>query len=69
MLTRMGRRQKIKKKIDGHRRHIDEHRRKIDEERAKPNPNENLIELWRKQIANAERQIEKLQRRMERRSD
>lgn len=65
----MGRRQKIKKKIEGHRRHIAEHQRKIDEERAKTNPNDNLIELWRKQIANAERQIEKLQRRMERRSD
>lgn len=65
----MGRRRRIKKKIAGHRRDIQEHERKNEDEMAKPNPNENLIRLWRKQIANAERQIEKLERRIERRTD
>ena len=62
----MGERQKILKKIEGHRQHIMEHERKIEEEMAKPRPNEKRIALWHKQIANAQRQIEKLERRLKR---
>lgn len=62
----MGERQKILKKIEGHRKHITEHERKIEKEMAKPRPNEKRIALWRKQIANAQRRIEKLERRLKR---
>ncbi len=63
----MGERQKILRKIAGHRRHIEAHQRKIEEELMKQRPNENRIELWRKQITNAQRQIEKLERRLKQR--
>jgi hypothetical protein len=43
------------------------HEAKIRAEQAKPYPNEARIELWRKQIANAQAQIEKLERRLQRR--
>jgi len=63
----MGITKDIRKKIEGHRAMIAEHEAKIEEERKKPHPDERLIRLWEKQIANARAQIEKLERRLRRR--
>jgi len=62
----MGHRKKIRKMIRGHQRHIEAHKRKIAREASKSRPDKNLIEVWKKQIANAERQVSKLERRLER---
>jgi ubiquinone biosynthesis protein UbiJ len=63
----MGIARDIRKRIEGHQRIIATHEAKIRTEQAKPYPNEARIELWRKQIANAQAQIEKLERRLQRR--
>lgn len=63
----MGITRDIRKKIEAHRRMIAEHEAKIQTELQKPHPDEGLIELWEKQIANARAQIKRLERRLKRR--
>jgi hypothetical protein len=51
----------------GHERCVREHQEKIEKELQSPNPRWILIGTWKKHIENAERQIEKLDRRLTRR--
>jgi hypothetical protein len=63
----VGETKKIGKKIAGHQRSIREHQEKIDRELKSPNPDWILIQTWEKHKENAQRQIEKLEQRLERR--
>lgn len=62
----MSKRKDYRKQLEGHRQALEEHLRKLEEERRRPQPRQWLIELWEKQIANIRRQIEKLERRLQR---
>ncbi len=62
----MGERRKLRKKLEAHRRSLREHLAKIEEEKRRPKPRWHLIRLWEKHIANIRRQIEKIERRLER---
>jgi ubiquinone biosynthesis protein UbiJ len=62
----MSKKKDYQKQLEGHRQALAEHLRKIEEERHRPKPREWLIKLWEKQIANIRRQIEKLERRLQR---
>lgn len=63
----MSRRKEILRRIAGHERMIAEHEAKFARELQKPSPDENLLALWRKQIANAQARIAKLRFQLARR--
>lgn len=60
----MGRRREILKRIAAHERMVAEHEEKIAAELQKSSPDERLIAVWRKQIANAQAHIAKLRLRL-----
>lgn len=62
----MGQNKDIRKRIESHKLMIAGHEAKIRDEISKTRPDQGRIELWHKQIANAQAQIEKLGRRLHR---
>jgi len=62
----MGKRKNIRKRLAGHRETLKEHQQKIAAQMKKPNPDLELIELWKKHIRNIRNQIERLERRLTR---
>ena len=61
----MGNNKRIRKQIEGQRKNIEKHLEKIREELQKPQPDKWLVDKWQnKDIAKAERIIEKLERKL-----
>lgn len=60
----MSKNKDIRKKIAGQLKAIAEHESKIAAELAKSNPDQILIAIWQKHIANARVQIAKLERQL-----
>jgi hypothetical protein len=63
----VGRNQKIRKHIAGHRQVVDEHLAKIALEESRPNPNMELIALWKRHIALHQQAIAKYEKRLHKR--
>lgn len=59
------RRKALQKRIRGLQEMIQEHQQKLAKERAKPHPNLRLIAYWEKEIRVRQKEIERLQRRLQ----
>lgn len=61
----MGNNKRTRKQIEGQQKNIEKHLEKIREELRKPQPDKWLLDKWKnKDIAKAERIIEKLERKL-----
>ena len=62
----MGRNQDLRRKIAGRERIVEEHEEKIRRERMKPEPDEALIEYWRREIEARQKEVAHWTRRLKR---